>query len=320
MFCFRKGMTIRDKTVQLICWPIFDNFIVLMIFINSLFMACYDYADPENKGENNRVIEYAGHVFTITFSIECFIKIIAMGFCFHKNSYMRDTWNWLDFTVVCVGIFEQIPGVGGSNLKALRTLRVLRPLRSINAFPSMKKLISSLLASLPALGNAVIFMLFIFLLFCILGVQSFSGVLYRRCRYKPQPEIDPVTKQYTSWPIVEDIERLCSADGSGQHVCSAGHTCGSPSKYGMTLAADGVPDSALIMYGIITFDNIVEGMITIFQVITLEGWSTLMYNLSDASPQWMSEIFCILLVLVGSFFLLNVILAVIMDAFDEVAA
>jgi hypothetical protein len=74
------------------------------------------------------------------------------------------------------------------------------------------------------------------------------------------------------------------------------------------------------MYGIITFDNIVEGMITIFQVITLEGWSTLMYNLSDASPQWMSEIFCILLVLVGSFFLLNVILAVIMDAFDEVAA
>jgi hypothetical protein len=34
----------------------------------------------------------------------------------------------------------------------------------------------------------------------------------------------------------------------------------------------------------------------------------------------MSEIFCILLVLVGSFFLLNVILAVIMDAFDEVAA
>lgn len=88
----------------------------------------------------------------------------------------------------------------------------------------------------------------------------------------------------------------------------------------MTLAADGVPDSALIMYGIITFDNIVAGMITIFQVITLEGWSTLMYNLSDASPQWMSEIFCILLVLVGSFFLLNVILAVIMDAFDEVAA
>ena len=45
-----------------------------------------------------------------------------------------------------------------------------------------------------------------------------------------------------------------------------------------------------------------------------------MYNFSDASPQWMAETFYILLVLVGSFFLLNVILAVIMDAFEDVAS
>jgi ketol-acid reductoisomerase len=38
------------------------------------------------------------------------------------------------------------------------------------------------------------------------------------------------------------------------------------------------------MYGIINYDDIVHGMVTIFQVITLEGWSTLMYNLSDTSP------------------------------------
>jgi hypothetical protein len=45
-----------------------------------------------------------------------------------------------------------------------------------------------------------------------------------------------------------------------------------------------------------------------------------MYNFSDASPQWMSETFYIMLVLIGSFFLLNVILAVIMDAFEDVAS
>ena len=45
-----------------------------------------------------------------------------------------------------------------------------------------------------------------------------------------------------------------------------------------------------------------------------------MYNLGDSNNQWMAQIYCLLLVLVGSFFLLNVILAVIMDAFDEVAA
>jgi hypothetical protein len=53
-------------------------------------------------------------------------------------------------------------------------------------------------------------------------------------------------------------------------------------------------------------------------MITLEGWTDIMYNLSDASQAWMAIYFCVLLVVVGSFFLLNVILAVIMDAFDQV--
>jgi hypothetical protein len=31
----------------------FDNFIVLMIFINSIFMAVYEYDDRNNKGPTN---------------------------------------------------------------------------------------------------------------------------------------------------------------------------------------------------------------------------------------------------------------------------
>jgi hypothetical protein len=181
----------------------FDNFIVLMIFINSIFMACYEYNDRNNLLPTNQFIEKAGHFFTITFTIECVVKIVAMGFVHHKNSYLRDTWNWLDFLVVCIGMTDYIPGISGSNLKALRTLRVLRPLRSINKFPSMKKLISSLLASLPALGNAVVFMMFIFLLFCILGVQSFSGVLYQRCRTQPIPSVKNAAGGWVVWPKAE---------------------------------------------------------------------------------------------------------------------
>jgi hypothetical protein len=67
----------------------------------------------------------------------------------------------------------------------------------------MKKLISSLLASLPALGNAVVFMMFIFLLFCILGVQSFSGVLYQRCRTQPIPSVKNAAGGWVVWPKAE---------------------------------------------------------------------------------------------------------------------
>ena len=99
-----------------------------------------------------------------------------------------------------------------------------------------------------------------------------------------------MTGKWTVWPKLEDkddpdlYQRLCSMEGSGgMYHCPKGYTCGSPGQFKLSLESDGVPDSALIMYGIITFDNIIAGMITIFQVITLEGWSTLMYNFSDAS-------------------------------------
>ena len=51
--CLYKGNCLRDKAVQLICWPMFDNFIVLMIFINSIFMMCYEYNDRNNEQPTN---------------------------------------------------------------------------------------------------------------------------------------------------------------------------------------------------------------------------------------------------------------------------
>ena len=168
-YCLKKGTVLRDSMVKFICWPMFDNFIVLMILVNSVFMGVYDYNDRDNKLKNNQVIEMANYIFSKIFTVEAIIKIMAMGFCMHKNSYMRDPWNWLDFTVVLTAVVEDLK-FNFVNVNSLKILRVLRPLRSINAFPSMKRLISSLLASLPQLGTAVVFMFFIFLLFMIFGV------------------------------------------------------------------------------------------------------------------------------------------------------
>jgi hypothetical protein len=49
-------------------------------------------------------------------------------------------------------------------------------------------------------------------------------------------------------------------------------------------------------------------------MITLEGWTKIMYNLMDANISWMAIIFSVLLIVIGSFFLLNIILAVLAGA------
>lgn len=105
-----------------------------------------------------------------------------MGFFMHKASYLRNGWNLLDFIVVISAILELVPALQRSSLSAVRALRTIRPLRTINAIPSMKKLVKTLIISLPLLGNVVALLAFIILLFGILGLNVFCGNLYYRCR------------------------------------------------------------------------------------------------------------------------------------------
>lgn len=199
-------------------------------------MAAYDYDDREDKTDWNRFSGRAEKVFTYIFIVEFVIKIVAMGFIWHRNSYLRDPWNWLDFTVVCTGISELFTDGADTGITALRALRVLRPLRSINAYPSMKRLIGTLLSSLPRLANVVVFILFIFFLFGILGVKLFQGVLYQRCRTQEEPF--PLSGPDAKWPTAG--ESLCSKDGSGLHQCPADQYCGAPHDFGLARSIDNV--------------------------------------------------------------------------------
>jgi hypothetical protein len=71
------------------------------------------------------------NIFLAIYSIEMVLKIIAMGFCMKPHSYLRDSWNILDFTVVMLGwISQMIDGAG--DIAAIRVIRLLRPLRTIN--------------------------------------------------------------------------------------------------------------------------------------------------------------------------------------------
>lgn len=301
----------RKELVYFACSNLFENFIILLIFLNSVVLAIYDYNDRDNLTPYNQKLEHIGQVFTIMFAGEMVLKILAQGFIIHKNAYLRDAWNWLDFVVVVTGIMEMME-LSWFKVRALRTLRVLRPLRSIKAFPKMRQLVSSLVGSVNSLLNAVVFMLFIFMLFGILGIQQFGGTMYRRCRFEEFPRDDG------TWPYDDTIDYLCSPDSQGLQQCPEDLFCKEPWDAKLPQTIDNPENQELIMYGMFGFDNLAWAMLTIFQMITLEGWTTIMYNLMDSNIWWMSVIFCVFLVIIGSFFLLNVILAVLADALNMV--
>ena len=114
-------------------------------------------------------------VFTVIFLGECIIKIVAMGFRKHENSYIKDYWNWIDFAIVCISVVSLTPIADQDSLKAFRTARVLRPLRSVNSLESMKTLIEAFLRSIPSLFNVCIALSFLFAICAIFGVNFFMG-------------------------------------------------------------------------------------------------------------------------------------------------
>ena len=85
------------------------------------------------------------NITTYFFILEATLKIISQGLYKHKNSYLRDGWNIVDFSVVLTSIIEMIllyyaDADDLPSLKMLRALRVIRPLRSVKRVPSMRRI------------------------------------------------------------------------------------------------------------------------------------------------------------------------------------
>ncbi|KAJ3645491.1 hypothetical protein Zmor_023141 [Zophobas morio] len=68
--------------------------------------------------------------------------------------------------------------------------------------------------------------------------------------------------------------------------------------------------------GTISFDNIGLAWVSIFLVISLEGWTDIMYYVQDAHSFW-DWIYFVLLIVIGSFFMINLCLVVIATQFSE---
>jgi hypothetical protein len=64
-------------------------------------------------------------------------------------------------------------------------------------------------------------------------------------------------------------------------------------------------------YGIHNFDNFASSMQVVFQLVTTENWSNYMYNLMDVDSALFAAFYSITIVVIGSFFLMNLVLAVI---------
>eukprot|EP01083_Nonionella_stella_P045055 121125_1 len=106
-------------------------------------------------------------------------KQVAMGVIMHKGSYLRSSWNVLDFVIVVISWLNLIALDNIKFIKAFRVLRALRPLRMISHFAELRVVVNSVFATFPGLARVGVVALMFLFVFGIIGVYEFGGKLYR---------------------------------------------------------------------------------------------------------------------------------------------
>lgn len=187
----------------------------------------------------------------------------------------------------------------GEGFSAIRVVRLLRPLRTINSIPNMSSLVSTILNSLPIMFDVVVLFVFILIIFGTVATQLLGGHLIKRCtRYLDNGE-------KTVFLGVDQVEIICNS----QNDC----LLHSEAYVGFTeeminnLTCEEYQNPISRTYN---FDNILFSILNIFEMITLEGWTDMMYIVRDVEHSIMYDSFFVSCVVFGSFIILNLMIAV----------
>uniref|UniRef100_A0AAY4E487 Voltage-dependent L-type calcium channel subunit alpha n=1 Tax=Denticeps clupeoides TaxID=299321 RepID=A0AAY4E487_9TELE len=306
LYCLKLNNPIRRAALSIVEWKPFDIFILLAIFANCVALGVSKPFPEDDSNATNHDLEQVEYVFLIIFTIETFLKILAYGLVMHPSSYIRNGWNLLDFVIVIVGLFSVVletathkpgeahhmPGKpGGLDVKALRAFRVLRPLRLVSGVPSLQIVLNSIMKAMVPLLHISLLVLFVIIIYAIIGLELFIGRMHKTCFF------------ITSEMYADDDPLPCAFAGHGRQCLVNGSEC-----RGRWEGPNG---------GITNFDNFFFAMLTVFQCITMEGWTDVLYWMNDAIGFELPWVYFVSLVIFGSFFVLNLVLGVLSGEFSK---
>ena len=107
LYFFTKQNKIRYYAYKLYKKKIFDNTIMVLILLASIKLALDTYLTKLPDDNINVVISADFDQFLfVGFLFECITKIISLGFIMDDGSYLQDSWNKMDFFIVCTSVLD----------------------------------------------------------------------------------------------------------------------------------------------------------------------------------------------------------------------
>uniref|UniRef100_A0A8C1JZ22 Voltage-dependent L-type calcium channel subunit alpha n=1 Tax=Cyprinus carpio TaxID=7962 RepID=A0A8C1JZ22_CYPCA len=286
LFCLNLNNPIRRACISLVEWKPFDIFILIAIFANCMALAVYiPFPEDDSNSTNHDLVKYTHN---------CCLKVINCLFFPHRLfSVVLEilTKDGEKDSVSHPPVHGHGGKPGGFDVKALRAFRVLRPLRLVSGVPSLQVVLNSIIKAMVPLLHIALLVLFVIIIYAIIGLELFIGKMHASC-YFQGTEI-----------IAEDEPAPCAVNGHGR-TCPINGTVCKEGWHG--------PNG-----GITNFDNFMFAMLTVFQCITMEGWTDVLYWVNDAIGWETPWIYFVSLIILGSFFVLNLVLGVLSGEFSK---
>ncbi|KFQ52415.1 Sodium channel protein type 1 subunit alpha, partial [Nestor notabilis] len=289
---------------------LFSMLIILTILTNCAFMTL---SKPPEWTKN---VEYT---FTGIYTFEFLVKILARGFCINDFTCLRDPWNWLDFVVISFAYITEFVNLG--NVSALRTFRVLRTLKTISVIPGLKTIVGALIQSVKKLSDVMILTVFCLSVFALIGLQLFMGNLKNKCLFWPSENSTSFEKYLApyfngtkfDWAAYIDNEsNFYRLEGQKDYLlCGNSSDAGKCPEEFICVKAGRNPN-----YGYTSFDTFSWALLSLFRLMTQDYWENL-YQLTLRAVGKAYMIFFVLVIFLGSFYLINLILAVVAMAYEE---
>ncbi|XP_034496639.1 voltage-dependent T-type calcium channel subunit alpha-1G isoform X31 [Ailuropoda melanoleuca] len=272
---------------RIITHKMFDHVVLVIIFLNCITIAMErPKIDPHSA--ERIFLTLSNYIFTAVFLAEMTVKVVALGWCFGEQAYLRSSWNILDGLLVLISIIDILVSMVSDSgtkilgmLRVLRLLRTLRPLRVISRAQGLKLVVETLMSSLKPIGNIVVICCAFFIIFGILGVQLFKGKFF---------------------------------------VCQGEDT------RNITNKSDCAEASYRWVRHKYNFDNLGQALMSLFVLASKDGWVDIMYDGLDAvgvdqqpimnHNPWMLLYFISFLLIVA-FFVLNMFVGVVVENFHK---
>lgn len=303
LFLLSEDNLIRRYTKFFIEWPPLEYAVLLTIIANCIVLALEEHLPKGDRTPLAQKLEKTEPYFLGIFCVEALLKIVALGFILHRGAYLRNIWNIMDFVVVVTGFVTYfVPEDLDLDLRTLRAIRVLRPLKLVSGIPSLQVVLKSIIKAMAPLLQIGLLVLFAIVIFAIIGLEFYSGALHKTCfSLEDATEIVPEGEQET--PCYQDSP-LNSTHPAGAYICD----------HNLSICKEGWIGPN---YGITSFDNIFFAMLTVFQCITMEGWTAILYWTNDALGNSFNWVYFVPLIILGSFFMLNLVLGVLSGEFAK---